>query len=118
MHIANTLKTAVACALLGAVVATASASGAHAQPQYDTKLAKFMADKAAGALGDLRTGFALDETPDLSHVEPDTGYGIHETLRVDGMELLTPRVDATTTGSIAPEIELMPRKHVRVVYAG
>lgn len=118
MRKANTLKTAVACALLGAVAATASASGAHAQPQYDTKLAKVMADKAAGSLGDLRTGFAIDEVPDLSPVESVTDYSIHETLKVDGMELLTPRVDATTTGSIGGETRLMPRKDVRIVYAG
>ena len=37
MHIANTLKTAVACALLGAVAVTATVPPAHAQPKYDTQ---------------------------------------------------------------------------------
>jgi hypothetical protein len=117
MHMANTLKTAVACALVSAAALAALPQSAHAQPGYDTTLAKAMADRAAARLGTLRDGFAMDETPVFVPGPDVMSDRIRETLEVEGMEVLTPVVDTTPTGSI-PAAFVLPRTDVRVVYAG
>lgn len=115
---ANTLKMAGACAFLGMAAVLAPVSGAHAQPQFDKKLAKFLADKAAEALGDLRLG-ELDAVAALPETT-ETFFGRTAT-------------DAIETGSIRsyaplpskPEAKddgetrwLTPRTDIRIVYAG
>ncbi len=106
MHIANTLKTAVAYALFGAVAVTATVPPAHAQPQFDSKLAKFLADRAASQLGALRDGFAIvgrsgsrgdGRIPDGANTAP---------------------FDARQTGAVERELPPLPRTDVRIVYAG
>ncbi|MAS05690.1 MAG: hypothetical protein CL534_13550 [Ahrensia sp.] len=119
MYYANTLKMAGACAFLGMAVVLAPVSGAHAQPQFDKKLAKFLADKAAEALGDLRLG-PLDTVAAVLPETTETFFGRTAT-------------DAIETGSIRsyqplpakPEAKddgktrwLTPRTDIRIVYAG
>jgi hypothetical protein len=106
MHIANTLKTAVAYAFFGAVAVTATVPSAHAQPQYDSKLAKFLADRAASQLGALRDGFAMSDVPALA----ETGQF------PDGADIAP--FDARQTGAVERELPPLPRTDVRIVYAG
>jgi hypothetical protein len=117
MHMANTLKTAVACALAGAVTFWAGISGAHAQPEYDEKLARAMAEKAAERLSGLRDGFSATEKPVFVRGADKSGHRIEETLDIEGMERLAPQIDDTVTGS-AFLIDRNPRRNVRIVYAG
>jgi hypothetical protein len=106
MHIANTLKTAVAYALFGAVAVTATVPPAHAQPKFDRKIAKYLADRAAGELGALRDGFAITDVPALA----ETGEF------PDGADFAP--FDARRTGAVERELPPMPRTDVRIVYAG
>jgi len=118
MMYANTLKMAGACAFLGMAVVLAPVSGAHAQPQFDKKLAKFLADKAAEALGDLRLG-ELDAVAAL----PETTATFFGRTATDAIETGSIRSYAPLPAK--PEAKddentrwLMPRTDIRIVYAG
>lgn len=77
---------------------------AQAQPQFDRKIAKVLADKAAAALGELRGGFAMDQAPDFM-----------EMRRAEGIEPVVPDLDETRTAGLAPP-PVFPRTDIRVVY--
>jgi hypothetical protein len=119
MTYANTLKTAGACAILGMAAVTAAVSGAHAEPTYDTKLAKFLADKAAETLGDLRLG-AVHEVAALPEAT-ETFFGRTGTDAIETGSIISlqPQPLEAGTQSDAGETRwLMPRTDIRVVYAG
>ena len=105
---ANTLKKAVAWTLLGSLMAAPSASAGNAQPKYDKKLAKAMADKAADAIGGLRDGFAIDETPVFIRA-PDPA--------ADPRKTGARPVDRTPTGGVVPA-GLVRDREIRIVYDG
>lgn len=119
MMYANTLKMAGACAFLGMAVFATSVSGAHAQPQFDKKLAKFLADKAADTLGDLRLG-PLDDVAAAMPETTGTFFGrtatdAIETGSIRSYEPLPPKPEAVDDGKTR---WLMPRTDIRIVYAG
>lgn len=119
MHYANTLKTAVACAFLGLGTLTVQVSGAHAQPQFDKKLAKALADKAAETLGGLRLGASDDD-----RAAPAATATVFGRVKTDVIE--TGSIRSYGRRSIKPETEnsaattrwLLPRTDIRVVYSG
>lgn len=120
MMYANTLKMAGACAFLGMAVVFGPVSEAHAQPQFDKKLAKFLADKAAEALGDLRLG-PLD---DVAAALPETTETFFGRTATDAIETGSIRSYEPLPGK--PEAKdddgktrwLTPRTDIRIVYAG
>ncbi|MCI5076712.1 hypothetical protein [Oricola sp.] len=114
MYYKNTLKGALACACVGFAVVAAPLSNAEAQPQFDRKLAAFLADKAAATLGALRQGYAMDGLK-LSDDARDAAYPsvIHQ------IRSFVPQIDDTTTSSIEEDVRhLLPRTDIRIVYAG
>ena len=118
MYYANTLKMAGACAFLGMAVFATSVSGAHAQPQFDKKLAKFLADKAADALGDLRLGpvGTVAELPETTRTFfGRTATDAIETGSIRSYEPLPTKPEAKDDGKTR---WLMPRTDIRIVYAG
>lgn len=117
MYFNDTLKTAVVFAFLGAATIAAPVTGANAEPQFDKKLAKVLADKAAATLGDLRGGYALEDGAEVVPEEEETGWYIQRAPE-DSAMLLAPYVDRTTTSSIEPDAWLLPRTDIRVVYTG
>lgn len=118
MYYANTLKTAAAGALFGLAAIAATGPNAQAQPQFDPKLAKFMADKAADALGDLRLE-TVEGAVETAAAE-ETSVRTPETDVIETGSVLTygQDVDTMTTTAIAPTGWLLPRTDIRIVYAG
>ncbi|WP_421853157.1 hypothetical protein [Oricola sp.] len=111
---ANTLKTAVAATLLGSLAVMQPAFAGSVQPQYDKKLAKAMASKAAAAIGGLRDGFGLDETPIFIRVSDPAPAG--GTAAKD-LPQDRPDVDLRPTGGVELP-DWAPDPEIRVVYTG
>ena len=118
MTIANTLKTAVACAFFGTAVVAAAVSGATAQPKFDRKLAGVLADKAADALGDLRLGETADTAAVPVASRTFLGRTATDAIETGSIRSYAPRIDPTTTDAVEPTRWLVPHTDIRVVYAG
>lgn len=115
MNYANTLKTAVACALLGAAAIASTASTAQAQPKFDKRIAKVLADKAAAALGALR----LDAKAAPRPVSADTSFfGRTATDPMATGSIRAARPERTGAEPSDTIRFLMPRTDIRIVYAG
>ncbi|WP_425419211.1 hypothetical protein [Oricola indica] len=117
MYFNDTLKTAVVFAFLGAATIAVPVTGANAEPQFDKKLAKVLADKAAAMLGDLRGGYTLEDGAGLAPEEEEAGW-FNQRTPDDSAMLIAPYVDRTTTSSIESDAWLLPRTDIRVVYTG
>lgn len=118
MTYANTLKTAFACAFLGTAVISAAVSGANAQPQFDRKLAKFLADKAAMTLGDLRLGAVQEAAAASSETVTFFGRVGTDAIETGSIRFYQPRIDRMTTSAIEPTRWVVPHTNIRVVYGG
>ena len=133
MTYANTLKAAVACAIIGISASAAPAQASELMPKFDRKLAKILADKAAEALGDLRLGGEQDvamlptrtrtffgrTVTDFEPSVPDFGRSGTDAIETGSIRTYQPHPVAPAIDETDQPVRWnFPRTDIRVVYAG